>query len=199
MTKYIASIICRSARNLVTEDSLQKTCEKDSIHCQLPGHISEQARSVQLPDPEMVISGMYESPIAIVLRRMSQKIEDDIMKAVQEVCVEVGVSVDKEELIKALQYDRDQYEKGYLDGKFHRAQENEWISVEERPPDPNEDCLVAAKVGDRTVVDLGERVESFNIRTGEHYCEWMIANDWDEGEGCEITHWMPIPEPPKGE
>ena len=75
--------------------------------------------------------------------------------------------------------------------------QSEWISVDERLPDPNEDCLVAAKVGDRTVVDLGERVESFNIRTGEHYCEWMIANDWDEGEGCEITHWMPIPEPPK--
>jgi hypothetical protein len=29
---------------------------------------------------------------------------------------EIGYAVDKEELIKALQYDRQQYEKGYKDG-----------------------------------------------------------------------------------
>jgi hypothetical protein len=63
-------------------------------------------------------------------------------------------------------------------------------------PEPNEDCLAAAKVGDRVVVDMGKRILCFDYRTGEHYCEWMITNDWDEGEGCEITHWMPLPEPP---
>lgn len=26
--------------------------------------------------------------------------------------------------------------------------------------------------------------------------EWGTTNDWDEGEVCEITHWMPLPEPP---
>ncbi len=36
-----------------------------------------------------------------------------VMKAVRK----VGVNVDKGELIKALQYDRDQYTKGYEDGK----------------------------------------------------------------------------------
>lgn len=35
------------------------------------------------------------------------------MKAIRK----VGVNVDKSELIKALQYDRDQYAKGYEDGK----------------------------------------------------------------------------------
>lgn len=35
------------------------------------------------------------------------------MKAIRK----VGVNVDKGELIKALQYDRNQYEKGYEDGK----------------------------------------------------------------------------------
>jgi hypothetical protein len=46
---------------------------------------------------------------------------------------------------------------------------------------------------------MGKRILCWDYRTGEHYCEWMITNDWDEGEGCEITHWMPLPEPPKGE
>ncbi len=37
--------------------------------------------------------------------------EGEILKAVQN----VGVNVDKDELLKALQYDRNQYQKGYAD------------------------------------------------------------------------------------
>lgn len=75
------------------------------------------------------------------------------------------------------------------------APKTEWISVDERLPEPNEECLVSARVGDRVVIDLGELIQ---------YCDgrifgWMTTNDWDEGEGCKITHWMPLPEPPKGE
>lgn len=44
---------------------------------------------------------------------MVQEDENMVMKAIRE----VGVNVDKEELIKALQYDRNQYTKGYEDGK----------------------------------------------------------------------------------
>ena len=42
---------------------------------------------------------------------MRNQIEGEIYKAVMN----VGVNVDKEELIKALQYDRGQYQKGYKD------------------------------------------------------------------------------------
>lgn len=38
--------------------------------------------------------------------------EDGVMKAIAE----VGVDVDKEELIRALKYDRQQYQKGYDKG-----------------------------------------------------------------------------------
>lgn len=73
----------------------------------------------------------------------------------------------------------------------------EWISVEERLPQPSEKCVVALKVGNETKIDLGERVPCYDYRTKERYYEWEITYDWDEGEGCEITHWMPLPEPPK--
>ena len=73
----------------------------------------------------------------------------------------------------------------------------EWIRVDERLPEPSVECLVTAKVGNRMVVDLGERVLCFDYRTKEHNYEWSMTNDWDEGEGCEITHWMPLPEAPK--
>lgn len=55
---------------------------------------------------------MYESPITQMLDEMKMHYEDGVYKAVQN----VGFHVDKEELAKALQYDRGQYNKGYKDG-----------------------------------------------------------------------------------
>ena len=77
------------------------------------------------------------------------------------------------------------------------SKQSEWISVDERLPEPNEKCLIAAKWGDRVVIDLGELVPSFDIITKEESYDWLITYDWDEGEGFEITHWMPLPEAPK--
>lgn len=59
---------------------------------------------------------MYESPIELVVSQFQTEIikqqENQVIKAVQN----VGVNVDKAELLRALSYDRDQYEKGYADG-----------------------------------------------------------------------------------
>lgn len=55
---------------------------------------------------------MYESPVNIIYGEMQTQIEGDIFKAIQN----VGIDVNKEELLKALQYDREQYSKGYSDG-----------------------------------------------------------------------------------
>lgn len=55
---------------------------------------------------------MYESPITQILGEMTTKYEDDCLKVVQS----YGFTVNKEELTKALQYDRGQYTKGYNDG-----------------------------------------------------------------------------------
>lgn len=53
----------------------------------------------------------YQSPIDLIIGQMNLALEGEICKAVQN----VGVYVDKEELLKALQYDREQYQKGYKD------------------------------------------------------------------------------------
>ena len=55
---------------------------------------------------------MYESPIKICKKQIRMMQDETIVRAVQD----VGIFVNKDELIKALQYDRDQYEKGYADG-----------------------------------------------------------------------------------
>lgn len=61
-----------------------------------------------------------KSPLENQLKSMSDDIQDQIAKKEEEILTyeitqAVGYSVDKEELIAALEYDRDQYRKGYND------------------------------------------------------------------------------------
>ena len=56
---------------------------------------------------------MYESPIEIFMKQIRMKQDEAVLQAVQD----IGIEVHKDELIKALQYDRGQYEKGYADGQ----------------------------------------------------------------------------------
>lgn len=60
---------------------------------------------------------MYESPIEIIKGAFTTEYENGVMTAVQK----YGVNVDKEELIKALNYDREQYRKGFEDGVQSRS------------------------------------------------------------------------------
>lgn len=135
---------------------------------------------------------MYESPIEVVYKDLHTKVENDMFTAIQE----YGISVDKEELIKALQYDRGQYEKGYHDGLLHglMREESEWISVEERLPDQYEDvlgfCHYVYESGG--VCDL---ILTMKLTTDGKFVPFNCS---PLKEGI-VTHWMPLPEPPKGE
>lgn len=55
---------------------------------------------------------MYESPVKLIYDQMQTKVEGDIYRAIQT----YGITVDKDELIRALQYDRNQYDEGFQDG-----------------------------------------------------------------------------------
>ena len=55
---------------------------------------------------------MYKPPIEVFVGQLRSNQEDHIFEIIQD----MNVSVDKEELIKARKYDRQQYEKGYQDG-----------------------------------------------------------------------------------
>lgn len=60
---------------------------------------------------------MYESPIELYISDISQQIAKQQDEQIWQAVVRCVPNVDKEELIRALQYDRKQYEKGYADGK----------------------------------------------------------------------------------
>ena len=133
---------------------------------------------------------MYESPITQNITDIATQIrEAQDGRLVYEVQQAIGYDINKEELIKALRYDRDQYQKGYEDGR----KDNEWIPVSERLPDEN--VLVL------TYVDTG---------TTRTYC-LALWNDyykaWEEGIGgyrlidrdlgYRVLAWQPLPEPYK--
>ena len=67
----------------------------------------------------------WKSPIDLQMfeESFATKILEDQTGCVVETCVKMGVNVDKEELLKALNDDRGQYETGYADGRWARDSE----------------------------------------------------------------------------
>ncbi len=80
----------------------------------------------------------------------------------------------------------------------------EWISVDDKLPE-----VVSIHKGYRSTVKKSIRVlcvcvqKSGKTMVKEGYCEWY--NDYPEprwqipGTIDEVTHWQPMPQPPKGE
>ena len=65
-----------------------------------------------------------------------------------------------------------------------------WISVKERLPDESCECLIVSRIGVIYLAPYSDRYKAFNATDGDDGDMWKLDN---------ITHWMPLPEPPKGE
>ena len=81
---------------------------------------------------------MYESPIKVEWNhRLAEEAEEAIRKLMNDeeahimYKVNLVVDVDKDELLKALQYDRHQYEKGYADrdAELVRCKDCKWFEA----------------------------------------------------------------------
>ena len=137
---------------------------------------------------------MYESPINLIEKQVANNIEKTIEGEVWTVTKEIGIDVNKEELIKALQYDRDQYEKGYYDG----LNAHKWIPVSERLPENDDDVLVCFAQGDMAVA-------FYHIDTTRYPTQFEDMNEtgWfdeeDDALYSEPIAWMPLPKPYKAE
>ena len=72
---------------------------------------------------------MYKSPINLISQWVDEQIKEQNKQEenaiVAEITRKIGVDVDKDELIRALNYDRHQYEKGYADGRIFGKHEVE--------------------------------------------------------------------------
>ncbi len=69
---------------------------------------------------------MYEPVATFIQGKTESFIEGELLKVTQE----MGIVVDREGLLKALQYDRGQYEKGYKDGYRDAQKQGQWIPIE---------------------------------------------------------------------
>lgn len=133
----------------------------------------------------MAYESMYESPFSLQISEMcdeiAKSINNDTETAVMRSIADIGINVDKEELIKALQYDRDQYNKGYSDGaRFgFEAGKPKWIPVSEEPPKEMGTYM--------TTVNYGEH----GLAVGQRYY-YGEGLGWDDD--CVIA-WMPLPAP----
>jgi len=61
----------------------------------------------------------YQSPITMYTERIVKDIVEKQDAYLVEEVRKVGFDIDKEELAKALKYDRNQYERGYHDGRMY--------------------------------------------------------------------------------
>ena len=165
--------------------------------CDREERIKELERKVEELEKRIRGRRMYKSPIEItrtvddIVTKMNEAQDEYITHA----CMSIGVNVDKDELVKALAYDRHQYEKGYVDGHMDGLNEHRWIPVDERLPEEGDEVLVTVEGWDNG--KLFERDVDYawvNPMGGYIGC-FDTVNDWIEYGEWKVTAWMPIPKP----
>lgn len=71
----------------------------------------------------------------------------------------------------------------------------EWISVDDRLPDQSGEVLVIVSGNPQKNITLDC---AYELAEYDPYDGWIMEM-WPEWEDAVVTHWMPLPEPPKGE
>lgn len=105
---------------------------------------------------------MYESPITLLVQNVESQLYQQKEQTVWEAVNALGVVVDKEELSKALKYDRDQYSKGYKDGV------NEVLNK------------ITAEIEKLDSVEFYGSICSYECHTGARYMQTNILNIIDK-------------------
>lgn len=108
---------------------------------------------------------MYKSSIEMACETLRIEQENNLLKAVQN----VGINVDKDELIRALQYDRKQYDEGYYNG--YRAFANKFhVAFREHYPMYKDDALI--RMGDvvRLITDVKNEVYENDNTNNQKNC-----------------------------
>lgn len=128
---------------------------------------------------------MYEPVIHLYRTKLQEATDEAVDDMIFREIIKMGVLVEREELLKALRYDRAQYEKGYADG---RADAQKWISVEERLPEDGVDVIIHT-----------------DFRGGYVGCGYyrIVRDAWFTSQGIllasNVLHWKPLPGMPEEE
>ena len=81
----------------------------------------------------------------------------------------------------------------------------QWISVNDRLPEEDKDYLVItndfgkySSVKIRSFAKDGETIDEYDL-AGKKYVWYFWSNEYGYVSTNSVTHWMPLPELPKGE
>ncbi len=128
---------------------------------------------------------MYESPITIAMEEARQEAVRGLEGAVLQAVARAGVTVNREELIRALANDRASYERGYEDGCEAASV---WIPVEPgHLPKDREIVLGLSRKGGIQIYEYWAPVG--NESRGHFYTTRFTEVD--------VTHWLPKPKLPE--
>ena len=156
----------------------------------------------------------YESPVTLQIRKIAEQIEEQRENQITATIFEqMGVNVDKNELKRALAYDRDQYRRGYEDGWRARSKDvPQWIPIRMASMTEEEKTKLFIKYGEDAV---HEDMKIFVSPMPEDGQEILISTPWgvmkdnveyddyggigleEHGDFDNVLAWMPLPEPYK--
>ena len=128
---------------------------------------------------------MWESSINIyhtISDMVTEEIDGNIIVEVKK---QLGVDINKDELIKAINYDRNQYEKGYQDG----LNADKWIPVSESGyPKPEDEYKRFLTIDNKGEITIQKFLLSLDEDPQPYFTGWR-----------NIVAYMPLPEPYKAE
>ena len=141
---------------------------------------------------------MYESPIDIIYNDIQYKVVEELDKNIVSAVQSYGIDVNKEELLKALRYDRQQYEKGYADAKS----EQRWIPCSERLPEEYGEYRITWTTSASKKRFIGDsEFELTSEWDAERYRfkgEWLLDEYIKNYPDVKVIAWKPLEEPYEG-
>lgn len=156
----------------------------------------------------------YESPVTVQIRKIAEQIEEQREnELILKISEQMGVNIDKDELTRALAYDRDQYRRGYEDGWRARSKEvPQWVPITYKKL-TDEEKEEMREVADVDIIDAvytcplpddGQKVlittrawRSIEVTTFYNDVDGAYFEDWEDID--EVAAWMPLMEPYKEE
>lgn len=125
----------------------------------------------------------YKSPIQVFRTQMVMEQEKDLVMKVSQT---VGYEIDKEELIQALRYDRNQYDRGYHDGKC-----DGWVDNSKQSPENGQKVLICTY----PAKDIYVAAYKESIYEEPEYVAHIYGNTY-RWNNNEVYFWCPIPDGP---
>ena len=128
----------------------------------------------------------YQSPLQIFQSEPVFDFDGECVRAIAK----CGVHVDKEELLKALKFDRMQHEKGYKDAIAEHQWA--WIPCNVRVPEIGEIVLATWEYGGKRYITTAYRFTARGVT-------YWNSKQQHEYKPLNVIAWMPLPAPFEGD